>query len=103
MAGLRFRAENAHRLPNDTTGWYFYHKAKNYQAMYGGVKEGLKMGFKLGGLVTTFVVAEEALDKYREESDFLSSVTAGLGTAGLFSLWSTLSLSWIDESVSMLK
>ena len=43
MAGLRFRAENAHRLPNDTTGWYFYHKAKNYQAMYGGVKEGLKM------------------------------------------------------------
>jgi hypothetical protein len=28
-AGLRFRAENAHRLPQTPTGWYLYHKSKN--------------------------------------------------------------------------
>ena len=89
MAGLRFRAENAHRLPDTTTGWYLYHKSKNYQATYGGVKEGLKMGSKVGGLVAAYVVAEESLDRYRAERDFLNSVVAGMGTAGLYSAWST--------------
>ncbi|KFZ15078.1 hypothetical protein V501_02886, partial [Pseudogymnoascus sp. VKM F-4519 (FW-2642)] len=40
LAGLRFRAENAHRLPKEPTGWYLYHKSKNYKMMLEGVKEG---------------------------------------------------------------
>lgn len=90
MAGLRFRAENAHRLPDTTAGWYLYHKSKNYQATYGGVKEGVKMGMKVGSLVAVYVVAEEAVDNHREEKDFLSSVLAGMGTAGAYGAWSTL-------------
>ena len=93
MAGLRFRAENAHRLPDTTTGWYLYHKSKNYQASHGGLKEGLKMGTKVGSLVAAYVIAEEALDAYREERDFLNSVIAGMGTAGLYSAWSMLRIS----------
>ena len=92
MAGLRFRAENAHRLPGNTAGWYLYHKSKNYQATYGGAKEGMKMGLKVGSLVAAYVVAEEALDAYREERDLLNSVIAGMGTAGLYSALSMLCL-----------
>src|SRR4051794_21701747 len=44
MAGLRFRAEHAHKLPTSTTGWYLYHKSKNYHAAMGGIKEGIVMG-----------------------------------------------------------
>ena len=100
MAGLRFRAENAHRLPNSTTGWYLYHKSKNYQATYGGVKEGSKMGLRVGSLVAAYVLAEEALDSYREEKDFLSSVIAGMGTAGAYGAWSMLLLRWLVPKVA---
>jgi len=65
MAGLRFRAENAHRLPTSTVGWYLYHKSKNYNAMLGGVKEGLKMGFKLGAWGGLFFWMEEGIDRLR--------------------------------------
>ncbi|ELR05339.1 hypothetical protein GMDG_07322 [Pseudogymnoascus destructans 20631-21] len=44
LAGLRFRAENAHRLPKEPTGWYLYHKSKNYRMMLEGVREGVRMG-----------------------------------------------------------
>ncbi|EMT71832.1 hypothetical protein FOC4_g10001421 [Fusarium odoratissimum] len=48
MAQLRFRAEHAHKMPDTTTGWYFYHKSKNYHAMQGGIREGFRMGLKTG-------------------------------------------------------
>jgi len=89
-AGLRFRAENAHRLPTSQKGWYFYHKSKNYHALLGGVREGAKMGLKTGIWVAGFVTMEEAVDQWRgagKHRDFLSTVTAGLTTAGVFSLW----------------
>jgi hypothetical protein len=95
IAGLRFRAENAHRLPTSEKGWYFYHKSKNYQTLLGGTKEGAKMGVKLGIWVGAFVTMEQAVDQYRgagKRKDFLSSMTAGLGTSGLFSLWSRFPL-----------
>lgn len=88
-AGLRFRAEHAHRLPQTPTGWYLYHKSKNYHVMLGGVKEGFKMGGKVGIWVGGFFVVEEALDHLRGgRRDFFSTVVAGLGIAGGFSLWS---------------
>lgn len=95
VAGLRFRAENAHRLPTSEKGWYFYHKSKNYHTLLGGTKEGAKMGLRLGFWVSAFVTMEQAVDQWRgggKRKDFLSTVAAGLGTSGLFSLWSRFPL-----------
>jgi hypothetical protein len=88
MAGLRFAAENSHRQPNTSTGWYLYHKSKNYHVMLGGIKEGLRMGSKCGITAGMFCTMEEAVDRMRGTTDFMSSVLAGLGIAGGLSLWS---------------
>lgn len=105
--GLRFRAENAHRLPATQTGWYLYHKSKNYVAMLGGIKEGVRMAGKQAFWVGVFVGSEEGIDRARgavsrifgglredehgevkgTSKDFVSTLFAGLGTAGLFSAW----------------
>ncbi|KAI1819877.1 hypothetical protein F4861DRAFT_106542 [Xylaria intraflava] len=91
MAGLRFRAEHAHRLPTSTTGWYLYHKSKNYHLAFGGLKEGLKVGAKLGLLSTSMFCAENLFDVYRGGQDFVSTVMASLAVAGGFSLWNRFS------------
>ena len=87
MAQLRFRAEHAHKMPDTTTGWYFYHKSKNYHAMQGGIREGFRMGLKTG--VWTFVALslESTVDRYRGASDMFSTTIATLTVAGAFSLW----------------
>lgn len=88
-AALRFRAENAHRLPTSTKGWYLYHKSKNYHAALDGVKEGLKMGSKIGVWVGGFFYLESSIDLCRGgRKDFLSTTMAGLTVAGAFSVWS---------------
>lgn len=87
--GYRFRAENAHRLPTTPTGWYLYHKSKNYQMAFGGVKEGLKMGARVSIWTAGFVSIEDMFDRYRGTKDFLNTVVASLSVAGMFSLWST--------------
>lgn len=87
-AALQFRAENSHRLPKSQTGWYLYHKSKNYFTALGGVKEGGKMGFKVGMWTGLFFAAENIFDKWRDEKDFLNTVGGSLTVAGGFSLWS---------------
>lgn len=87
-AGFRFRAENAHRLPDNPTGWYLYHKSKNYQMALGGVKEGFKMGAKISFWVTGFFSIEEMFDRYRGTKDFFNTVIASLSVAGGFSVYS---------------
>lgn len=127
---LRFRAENAHRLPQTQTGWYLYHKSKNYHVALGSLYEGCKMGFRLAVIAGLYVSMEEGVDRARAAAarvwrrdikglregeeidddgnmvlrpisaavvagekemdgnrDFVSSVVAGLGTAGVFSAW----------------
>lgn len=117
-SGLRFRAENAHRLPTAQTGWYLYHKSKNYNMMLGGAVEGLKQARRFALWTGLFFILEEGVDRGRafarreyverksgrlvsvnEEGDLLqgqrdalSSGLAGLGTAGAFSLWNRLPL-----------
>ncbi|KAI1279339.1 hypothetical protein F5Y07DRAFT_387496 [Xylaria sp. FL0933] len=91
MAGLRFRAEHAHRLPTTTTGWYLYHKSKNYHLALGGLKEGFKVGARLGLLSTAMFCAENLFDVYRGSQDFISTVMASLAVAGGFSLWNRFS------------
>ena len=84
-AGMRFRAENAHRFPTTPTGWYLYHKSKNYHSMLGGIREGLRMGPKIGFWAGSFFLAEEAVDRWRGKKDFLSTVVAGMTIAAGFS------------------
>ncbi|KAJ8109649.1 hypothetical protein ONZ43_g6075 [Nemania bipapillata] len=88
MAGLRFRAEHAHRLPTTTTGWYLYHKSKNYHLAYGGLKEGFKVGARLGVLSTAMFCAENLFDVYRGSQDLISTVMASLAVAGGFNRFS---------------
>ncbi len=89
-AGLRFRAENSHRFPTTSTGWYLYHKSKNYHVMLGGIKEGLKMGSKIAFWAGGFFLVEEAVDRLRGTKDFVSTVVAGLSISGGFSARSTI-------------
>lgn len=86
-AGLVFRAENAHRFPTSSTGWFQYHKTKNYISIVGGVKDGAKMGLRLGAGALAFSLFEETVDYARhDERDFISTVTAGLSFSGIYSL-----------------
>lgn len=89
--GLRFQAENAHRLPTSEKGWYFYHKTKNYAVLQGGIKEGGRMALKLGFWSGLFFMTEAAIDRRRRSRDAASSVCAGMAVAGAFSLWSRYS------------
>ena len=90
QASYRYRAENAHRLPTTQTGWYLYHKSKNYHSIVGGVKEGVRLGGRLSGWAALFVCSEEVIDKLRgggddRQRDVASTVCAGMATAGLYS------------------
>ena len=88
LTGLRYRAENAHRLPNTTSGWYLYHKTKNYEMAWGGLREGVKLGFKVAFWTAGFFGIENSIDQCRGSKDVLSTVLASLSVAGGFSLWS---------------
>ncbi len=89
MAGLRFRAEHAHKLPQTSTGWYLYHKSKNYNVALGGIKEGLRMGAKVSFWTTAMLAIENMFDSYRGTMDFANTVLACVTVAGAFSLWRT--------------
>ncbi|KTW26773.1 hypothetical protein T552_02774 [Pneumocystis carinii B80] len=65
-SGLRFLAENAHRLPKTIQGWYFYHKTKNYYIMLGGIKTGLKYAFRASFWVNSYLGIEYILDYVRK-------------------------------------
>lgn len=95
--GLRFQAENAHRLPTSEKGWYFYHKTKNYSVLQGGIKEGGRMALKLGLWSGLFFMAEAAIDRRRRSRDAASSVCAGMAVAGAFSLWSKCGFSGVSK------
>ncbi|KAH9862796.1 hypothetical protein J1614_010889 [Plenodomus biglobosus] len=64
-ASLRFRAENAHRLPISNPGWYLYHKSKNYYKWKFGIVEGLRKGAYLAAWSSVFFIIEESLDVFR--------------------------------------
>jgi hypothetical protein len=93
MAGLRFRAEHAHKLPTTTTGWYLYHKSKNYHLMFGGLKEGFRNGARLSLITSAMFCAENLFDVYRGSKDMFNTIAASLAVAGGFSLISAASMS----------
>lgn len=85
-ASLRFRAEHAHKMPTTTTGWYLYHKSKNYHTIHGGFREGLRMGARLSFWTIMAFGLESTVDRYRGSTDLISTVLASLTVAGGFSL-----------------
>ncbi|OAL57304.1 hypothetical protein IQ07DRAFT_594685 [Pyrenochaeta sp. DS3sAY3a] len=115
LAALRFRAENAHRLPLSQPGWYLYHKSKNYYKYRFGILDGLRKGGYVAAWSAVFFVVEESLDVFRgtwaagrtvaemegvdeldirriergvgASSDFWSSAMAGMVTGGVWSVW----------------
>jgi hypothetical protein len=87
MAGLRFRAEHAHKLPTTSTGWFLYHKSKNYNVAYGGVKEGLRMGGRVCFWTTLMFAIEDMFDSYRGTADAFNTVLSCVTVAGGFSAW----------------
>ena len=115
LAALRFRAENAHRLPISQPGWYLYHKSKNYYKLAKGIPAGLRSGVWLASWTAVFFIVEESMDVFRGtwragrslsemqgvselevgtmdrcvqgSRDFLSSGVAGMVTGGLWSAW----------------
>ncbi|KAK3181786.1 hypothetical protein K4F52_006853 [Lecanicillium sp. MT-2017a] len=91
-AQLRFRAEHAHKMPDTTAGWYFYHKSKNYHAMQGGIREGFRMACRTSGWSFAALGLESTVDRLRGTSDVLSTVVATVSVAGMFSLTNKLSL-----------
>lgn len=106
MAGLRFRAEHAHKLPTTPTGWFMYHKSKNYNMAKDGLKEGVKMGFKVCVVTTAMFFIEDLYDEYRQSKDFINTTLASLTVAGGFSLWSkfllSLPLAFLERCASAL-
>jgi hypothetical protein len=92
-AALRFRAENAHRLPDSTKGWYLYHKSKNYNVMHAALREAAKMGVKIGFWAGGFFWLEDMIDAARRgRKDFVSTTLTGLVIGGSFSAWSGFSV-----------
>ena len=89
MARLRFRAENAHRLPTTTRGWYFYHKTKNYHVLLAGIKAGFRTGGRVGFWTGSFGALVSAVERLRGgNADFVSPTVAGATSGVLFGLFS---------------
>ncbi|EXU98722.1 hypothetical protein X797_008197 [Metarhizium robertsii] len=101
MAQLRFRAEHAHKMPDTTTGWYLYHKSKNYHAMQGGIREGFRMGAKTSFWSFVALGLESTVDRYRGSSDMFSTTMATLTVAGAFSLCHRFSLSTAGRTAKL--
>lgn len=129
MASLRFRAENAHRLPISNPGWYLYHKSKNYYKWRYGIVEGFKKGTYIAAWSSVFFIVEESLDIFRgtwragrtmEEMegvdeldmrridrgvdgsrDFVSSGLAGMVTGGLWSAWHQFPVSTAARTIRL--
>jgi hypothetical protein len=129
LASLRFRAENAHRLPISQPGWYLYHKSKNYYKWRHGVTEGLRKGGLVAAWSSLFFIVEESLDVFRGTwragrtvsemegvdeldlaridrgvgscRDFWSSACAGMVTGGVWSAWHQFPVSTASRTIRM--
>lgn len=129
MAGMRFRAENAHRLPETRPGWYLYHKSKNYYKIKEAAPVGIRKGFFVSAWTSIFLIIEESLDIFRgtwyagrtlnemegvdeldiktmekciqRNRDFKSSAIAGMVTGGVWSAWNTFPMVTAARTIRM--
>jgi hypothetical protein len=94
VAELRFRAENAHRMPKSEKGWFFYHRSKTHYSVLAGMKMSAKTGVVFSLMSGMFLTLEDQFDNIRggQSKDCISTIMAGTITGGLYSLASTLPL-----------
>jgi hypothetical protein len=92
MADLRFRAENAHRMPKSEKGWFFYHRSKTHYSVLAGMKLSAKTGSVFALMSGMFLILEDQLDNIRggQSKDCISTTIAGTMAGGLYSLASML-------------
>jgi Tim17/Tim22/Tim23/Pmp24 family len=90
-AGLRFRAENAHRMPKSEKDWFFYHRSKSHYSVLAGMKASAKTGAVLALMTGIYLSLEEQFDHIRggQSKDCVSSIMAGTMSGALYSLAST--------------
>ncbi|KAF9187043.1 hypothetical protein BGZ51_001564 [Haplosporangium sp. Z 767] len=86
QSSMQYLAENAHRLPKNMEGWYFYHKRKNYRMIWGALQKGVVYSAKTGALVGLFEVLEASADFYRGGADLFNSMMAGIASGGVFAV-----------------
>jgi len=98
--GLRFLAENSHRLPTTKKGWYFYHKRKNYVCLKDSIKTGVFKGIKIGTLVTSYFGLEALLDEFRGKIDFMNTMVATVISGGFIAKYNHLGR---QSTVKMIK
>jgi hypothetical protein len=89
-SGLRFLAENSHRMPKSQKGWYIYHRYKKNKMMIGGLQAGVKRTLQWSIWPGVFLGTEAMLDDLRggTSKDFFSTTVAGVVTGGIYSLLS---------------
>src|SRR6201996_5734438 len=92
VADLRFRAENAHRMPKSEKGWFFYHRSKTHYSVLAGMKMSARTGVVFSLMSGMFLTLEDQFDNIRggQSKDCISTIMAGTISGGLYSLASTL-------------
>lgn len=88
MGGLRYLAQNAHRLPRTKGGWYFYHKRKNYVVLKEAIITGTRTGSKYAAAAVAYFGTEAYLDHVRGRIDLLSTTVAAVGLGAGYSFYS---------------
>ncbi|OLY82221.1 hypothetical protein AYI68_g3660 [Smittium mucronatum] len=77
-ASWQYLAERSHNLPTTVSGWYYYHKWKNYRVVLGAIKKASYYGIRIGFVSGAYELVEAAVDKYVvERTSALGSVAAG--------------------------
>lgn len=93
-AGWQYLAERAHNLPTTVSGWYYYHKWKNYKILFGAFRKGLAYGSKIGSFTALYQVVEAGCDRYLfDRTCMLSSLVSGLVTSATSAALGNLSYS----------
>lgn len=86
-AGLRFTAERSHQKPTSKSGWFLYHRQKNYTIALGGIKKGILFAGKFAGWMGCFYALDIALDIYDgRRVQWWHAPLAGISMGSLFSL-----------------
>ena len=82
-------------MPRSEKNWFFYGRAKSLYAMSSALQYGPMLGIKMMWWPMGFVLIENAVDHARGDTskDFLSTMTASVSCAGLYSLWSKFDVS----------
>ncbi|OMJ08749.1 hypothetical protein AYI69_g10953 [Smittium culicis] len=102
FASWQYLAERSHNLPTTVSGWYYYHKWKNYRVILGAFKKASYYGLRIGAVVGMYEVAEAAIDRHViGHTSAVGSVTSGFGVSLLCASVSRLPRSSFARLVKM--